>query len=117
MFKYLVRLLPTSLIIKKYKDAGLDFGDAFSYLPAMGECIGFQKLLERWVFWEAEYARRGYHTIDLPSFVNSGGWGEELPRLCVKADKKPELYGARVLESYLNKNKSSSRKLNPDPYR
>lgn len=103
ILEFLVKILPTSLVVKMYVESGTDFGDAVSYLY-MGECIGFKGLFNKWAFWEREYARRGYATIDLDSFVDAGGWGKELPSLRVLRDGKEAVLHAEIYrERFLGK--------------
>ncbi|MBI3336259.1 hypothetical protein HYZ98_01685 [Candidatus Peregrinibacteria bacterium] len=71
------RLLSDEKVVALYKDAGGAFGMAVSFLY-MGECIGFKRRLERWAFWEREYARRGYRTIPIDDFVAYGGYGRDI---------------------------------------
>ncbi len=67
--KILMKLLSDEGVKKRYKKAGAMFGDALSYIY-MGECIGFEMLLDRLARWEEEYASRGYRTISLGAFVD-----------------------------------------------
>ena len=78
--KLLSKFLPDFFVEKKYIRAGSAFGDAVSYLY-IGECRGFEKLLDNWDFYEKEYSRRGYRTVSLDSFVELGGYGKNIADL------------------------------------
>ncbi len=75
--KFIRRLLPDSAVEKRYVRAGATFGDAVSYLY-IGECIGFEGLLNKWANWEEEYAHRGLRTVSLDRFVDLGGYGKPI---------------------------------------
>lgn len=66
-----------SEIEKRYVKSGAIFGDVVSYLY-MGECIGFEKLLDDWAKWENEYAKRGFRTVSLDRFIEFGGYGKPI---------------------------------------
>ena len=92
------RLFSDSFILKRYKKAGLAFGDMVSYLY-MGECVGFPEALKRLKKWEAECARRGYRTISIDSFVESGGYGNPLEGLGARrAEGEDPIFHAQVYE-------------------
>lgn len=74
---------------KRYVKAGDLFGDTVSYIY-MGKCVGFDQLLKKWAKLEKEYAKRGYKTLSLASFVAYGGYGVELKGLGVKREKDEE---------------------------
>jgi len=87
-------------IVKKYFNAGLDFGDAVSYYY-MGECIGFQKLFNKWQKYEKKYAALGFKTIPLDDFVSGGGYGVEIDNLLyvkLQANEQP-VYHADEFDS------------------
>ncbi len=64
-------------LVKKYVEAGAKFGDAVSYLY-IGECIGFEDLLNAWAKAEKEYASKGFRTIPIDDFILYGGYGKEI---------------------------------------
>jgi len=74
---FIKKLLRDSTVEKKYVKSGAIFGDVVSYLY-MGECIGFEGLLNTWAKWEQEYAERGYRTVSLDRFVNLGGYNKSI---------------------------------------
>ncbi len=78
-----------------YVRAGKRFGCAVSYLY-MGECIGFEKLLNQWAFWEKEYASRGYVTLSVDDFNEAGGHGQSINHLLDKrrADGEAPIFHA-----------------------
>lgn len=88
-----------------YIDAGAKFGDAVSYLY-VGECVGFDSILENYERLEQEYANRGYRTIPLKDFIAYGGYGKSLPFELVKREASEEvvLYGKLYREKVLGKN-------------
>lgn len=82
MFLYWVRyLLSDKAVAKQYRYWGEVYGDAVSYLPIAGKCIGFDKLERNWKKWEAEYTRRGYLPIYIKDFVDAGGYGTDISEL------------------------------------
>ncbi|MFA6338607.1 MAG: hypothetical protein WCW87_00915 [Candidatus Paceibacterota bacterium] len=62
-------------------------------------------MLTRWQKWEAEYARRGYHTLSLDNFIASGGYEEPLTGLSVKrSDGEESVFYAQIYrEEFLGK--------------
>ncbi len=54
----------------EYVRAGLEFGEAVSFLH-LGECDGFEGLLDAWSRAEAVYAERGFRTLPLDAFVEA----------------------------------------------
>lgn len=100
----LIWLLPDKMVEKKYIKAGAAFGDAVSYIY-MGRCVGFEKLFENWRKWEAEYARRGYHTVSLDDFIEYGGYGKTIKKLGIKRqqDEKPVFHAEIYRQKYLGK--------------
>lgn len=88
-----------------YEREGKYFGDAVSYLY-MGECIGFEKMLDSWAFWEGEYARRGYVTLSIDAFTAAGGYNRPLNDLL--GERRPDgddpiYHAARYRERFLGK--------------
>jgi hypothetical protein len=73
----LKRLLPDSIVKKRYVSNGAFFGDAVSYLY-LGESGNMKQLLKAWGRWENEWAKRGYRTISLDRFVELGGYGKPI---------------------------------------
>lgn len=80
MLKFLIQFLPDGLVGKYYQKWGLSFGAAAYYRP-VGKVTDFDKRLNYWGLWEAEYARRGYRTIDINRFIASAIHGKKLPEL------------------------------------
>jgi hypothetical protein len=91
-------------VVQRYIDAGLNFGDAVSYIY-MGECDGFDKLLSIWEESEREYAALGYRTIPIDAFVQAGGWGKALEEIGTLREPSEEavLHAAYYRENYLGK--------------
>jgi len=90
---------------QKYVQAGAQFGDAVSYIY-LGECIGFEGLLDAWGKWEQEYARRGYRTVPLDAFVGLGGYGQSIDHLLGQkrdAEEEPVFHAEIYREDYLGK--------------
>ncbi|MBI4153765.1 hypothetical protein HY501_00355 [Candidatus Woesearchaeota archaeon] len=65
-----IRLLPDSVVEKHYIRAGAAFGEAISYTAV--KYSRFERLLDKWVGWEEEYARRGYRTLSTEEFTSLG---------------------------------------------
>jgi hypothetical protein len=65
-------------IVERYKSAGLEFGDACSYILHLGKCVGFERMRRRWARAERAFANAGYRPIPLGDFELAGGWGEPL---------------------------------------
>jgi len=83
-------------LVNKYIEAGNEFGDAVSYLPSMGKCVGFNKLCRKWQNLEVKYAALGYRTIELNDFVKHGGYGVDISnKIKVRrdVDEEPIFHG------------------------
>lgn len=91
-------------LTKSYREAGEIFGDAVSMIY-MGECIGFERLLDTWAHWEQEYARRGFRTIPLDDFVDTGGYGVPLKGLGQRRapDEEPVFHAEIYRKIWLGK--------------
>lgn len=64
-------LIPDWYVRKKYLNAGIDVGKFIKrYYPEQTKQERFEKLLDELVECEYEYAKRGYKTIELNTFVN-----------------------------------------------
>jgi hypothetical protein len=90
---------------KKYVSAGAQFGDAVSYLY-MGECIGFESMLNRWADWEQEYVERGYRTVALDDFIELGGYGKSIDHLLgqkLEENEEPIFHAQIYRDNYLGK--------------
>lgn len=74
-------LFSDKFVTRRYLYTGGNFGDAVSYAPVLGECVGFEELLNRWAKWEKEYAERGYRTVSLDDFIEYGGYGKPIDKL------------------------------------
>jgi hypothetical protein len=61
--KWFSKIRSDKYVLQQYSKAAAEFADAFSYIIMVGECIGFEKLLSEWAYWEKEVANRGYITI------------------------------------------------------
>ncbi|MFH1248887.1 MAG: hypothetical protein V1660_01940 [archaeon] len=105
--KYLLRkLLNDKSVQKEYIEAGSCFGDAASYVCSIGQCIGFEALLERWAMWEKEYAKRGYRTICYNNFELKGGYNKDIGNVIgVKRKENEEaiFHAHKYKEKYLGK--------------
>lgn len=97
VYQWFRRFLSDGRVAALYKDAGGVFGSAVSYLY-MGECIGFERLLEHWRFWEHEYAQRGYHTLSVDDLVDYGGYGKDIEaKLLVRREEGEDpVYHANI---------------------
>lgn len=107
MFKFIKKLFGSASeqsdqdLLNNYVEAGAIFGSAVSQLY-MGECIGFDKLFRKWEKLEKEYINRGYRAISLDSFVEHGGYGEEIDHLYLvkrAPDEKP-FYHAKIYREH-----------------
>ena len=79
MRRFFVQFLSLEKVKAKYKRAGASYGDAVSYVPIMGKCIGFDQRREEFEFWEDEWVRRGQIPVPFDNFVRyGGGYVEEL---------------------------------------
>lgn len=89
-------------VLKQYSRAGAEFADAFSYIIMAGECIGYEKLLDDWAFWEAEAANRGYRTLPVELLEIIKGIPPEA--FLKREPKDPPIYHAqRYRERWLGK--------------
>lgn len=98
------RFMTDAQVEKRYINTGNIFGDAVSYLY-MGECVGFERMLARWEKWETEYARRGYRTLPLDTFIDCGGYGVPLRGIGVKREEgEAPVFHAKIYRGqYLGK--------------
>ncbi len=99
------KLLPDSFVKKKYVDAGATFGYAVSYLY-LGECAGFEALLNKWAEWEEEYAHRGFKTVSLDRFGEFGGYGKPIDEVLGRkreVDEEPIFHAQIYREKFLGK--------------
>lgn len=94
------------MIVTSYLEAGASFGDAVSMIY-MGECIGFEKLLEEWEKWEAEYLALGFRSLSIDDFVGIGGWGKDPEALGLRQmrleGEKPIFHARYYRRTYLGK--------------
>jgi hypothetical protein len=90
----LFKKLWEKIVINQYISAGLQWGDATSYLDIMsaglqwehatsylsimGEAVGYDKMEKRLYFWERKYQELGYTCVDLDIWVSAGGYGRDL---------------------------------------
>ena len=90
-------------VINEYRNAGIAIGDAVSYIY-MGECIGFDKLLDKWETTERQFSELGYRTISLDDFVSAGGYGKDLPELAPRnVGEEPVFHAAYYREHFFQK--------------
>lgn len=66
--------------VEAYVTAGAEIGSAVSYIY-MGECIGFDKLLDQWEASEKAYSDLGFRTLSIDDFTSYGGYGTEIAPL------------------------------------
>ncbi len=105
MFNCLKNLFRASdaKVAQRYLNAGTEFGDAVSYIY-MGECVGFEKMLDKWAKLEKEYASRGYKTISIDDFIKAGGYGKDISDLLmIKVDKEQPLHAEIYKKHFLGK--------------
>lgn len=91
--------------VEAYVTAGAEIGSAVSYIY-MGECIGFDKLLDQWEAAEKAYSDLGYRTLSIDDFTSYGGWGhdiEPLLRVPRKEGEKPVYHAAYYREHFFGK--------------
>jgi hypothetical protein len=91
-------------VIDRYVNYGLEFGDAVSYIY-MGECVGFDKLLDAWEQSEREYSALGFRTCSLDDFIDAGGYGKELTDLGTPRDidEEPVYHAAYYRATFFKK--------------
>ncbi len=97
-------------VVQAYVMAGGEIGSAVSYIY-MGECIGFDKLLDQWEKTEKAYAELGYRTLSIDDFTGFGGWGKDIEQLLRqprKEGEKPVYHAAYYREHYFGKMGMSS---------
>ncbi|MCK5084518.1 MAG: hypothetical protein KAQ64_02595 [Candidatus Pacebacteria bacterium] len=92
-------------VTENYLEAGAEFGSA---IGPMGECVGFEKMLNEWARWELEYAERGFKTIPIDVFADSdfGFYKEMIKKFVgVRRDsiKKPIYHAEIFREIYLGR--------------
>lgn len=93
-------------IINKYLDIAVAVGDMISYVPTMGECIGFSRYVNLWEKAEIKYAKLGYRTISVDDLINAGGYGYDISHLVkVKRNsgENPIFHSTLYKEYYLGK--------------
>ena len=73
----LFKKLWEKIVINQYISAGLQWGDATSYLSIIGEAVGYDKMEKRLYFWERKYQELGYMCVDLDIWVSAGGYGRD----------------------------------------
>ena len=103
--KFLRRLMSDQKVERRYVSAGAEFGDAVNYLY-MGECIGFESMLNRWADWEQEYSDRGYKTVPIDDFIELGGYGKSIEHLLKRKLNENEesiLHAQIYRDNYLRK--------------
>ena len=103
--KFIRRLLPDSAVEKRYVRVGATFGNGVSYLY-IGECVGFEGLLNKWANWEEEYAHRGFRTVSLDRFVDLGGYGKPVDDVIGQRredGEEPIFHAQRYREKFLGK--------------
>ena len=92
-------------VVEAYMAAGCEIGSAVSYIY-MGECIGFDKLLDQWEATEKAYSALGFRTLSIDDFVSAGGWGKdiaELVRVPRKEGEREVFHAAFYREHYFQK--------------
>ena len=98
-------ILPCFIVEGFYLTSGTDFGEAVSDIE-LGECTGFEKMLEKWASWEKEYARRGFKTISLDKFIEQNYDNHSADKLSrIKRDKNeaPIFHAELYKKHYLGK--------------
>ena len=83
-------------VIRKYSASGRVFGYAVSFVSPMGECVGFEELLNEWDFWERHLLLRGYRSLPIDDFVQYGGYGIALPPIEKSSPESPCLSHAEI---------------------
>jgi len=63
------------IVINRYISIGLYWGDATSYLPIMGEAVGYKMMCTQLKFWETQYKKLGYEPINRRIWIDAGGYG------------------------------------------
>ena len=103
--KLLRRLMSDARVEKKYVRAGAEFGDAVSY-SYMGECVGFELMLDRLESWEREYSSRGFKTVSVDRFIELGGYGVNIDSFLGQkrtTEEKPIFYAQIYRQRHLGK--------------
>lgn len=92
-------------VIENYVIAGMEFGEAVN-LICLGECIGFEDLLNKWEEFEHAYACLGFRTCSIDDFVSAVRLEIdvknklEIPR---DLDEKPIYHAAHYRNTFLGK--------------
>lgn len=100
-----VKTFSNEQVIEAYVAAGAQMGDAVSYIY-MGECIGFDKLLDQWEASEKAYSDLGFRTLSIDDFTSYGGYGrpiDHLLRVPRKNGEPPILHAAYYREHFFGK--------------
>ncbi len=63
-------LLPAHIVERLYAASLLQFADCVSERN-IGRPVGIMQMIEKWLAWEREYARRGFRTVQLEDAVDS----------------------------------------------
>lgn len=94
------------LIIRQYKEAGLDYGDALSYMAPMGKCIGFDKLEKKFIKCQNRYIEAGFRPVFIHEFIEAGGYGKDIDNLFGirynEGDKRVSAEGAESLTTAIS---------------
>jgi len=103
--KFLRKYLSDNAIQHRYVTAGANFGNAVSVIY-LGECVGFNKMFNKWADWELEYANRGYNTVSIDDFIKLGGYNKSIEHLLGKKlapNENPILHAKLYSYMYLGK--------------
>jgi len=86
----MIKKLWKKFVINRYISAGLSWGDAESYRPMLGKCLGYESLVKRLNYWEAKYKKLGYRPIPMAAWILAGGYGEPLDKFLKVKDDRTE---------------------------
>lgn len=94
-------------VVARYVLAGAEFGDVVSMIY-LGECIGFEGILNAWEEAERDYAALGFRTCSLDDFIDHGAYDKELKGLNVPRDiGEGAVYHAAYYRKHFFKNLSA----------
>jgi hypothetical protein len=103
--------------IEAYYLAGCEIGNAASYVY-MGECVGFDKLLDQWEVTERAYSALGFRALSIDDFIRCGGWGHDIDHLMrvPRKEGEPEVFHAAYYrEHFMGMSNAVTRALHAVP--
>jgi hypothetical protein len=105
LFRWFPSLLSDEEVWEEYTEIGILFGDLVNSIVMAGECVGFEKYLNKWAFWERAYSARGYRTLAVDIWMMLDWHPDQLSRFKFirrEADE-PVFHAERYRERWLGK--------------